>query len=79
MERAEIFEKVVALAAETLGVDESSITEDTTFDDLGADSFDKLALVTAFEDEFDTTLDDEVLESIASVKDAVDAIEQAQN
>lgn len=79
MERAEIFEKVVALAAETLGVDESSVTEDTTFDDLGADSFDKLALVTAFEDEFDTTLDDEVLESIASVKDAVDAIEQAQN
>lgn len=79
MERAEIFEKVVALAAETLGVDESNITEDTTFDDLGADSFDKLALVTAFEDEFDTTLDDEVLESIVSVKDAVDAIEQAQN
>lgn len=79
MERAEIFDKVVALAAETLGADADSMTEETTFDDLGADSFDKLALVTAFEDEFETTLDDEVLESIASVRDAVDAIEQAQN
>ena len=48
----------------------------TTFEDLGADSFDRLELVTAFEEEFDATLPDEVLQSIDSVKDAVDAIEK---
>lgn len=50
----------------------------TSFDDLNADSFDKLELVTAFEEEFDLTLDDETLASITSVADAVNAIESVQ-
>ena len=43
-----------------------------------ADSFDLLELVTALEDEFDLTFDDEALEKIATVGDAVSAIEAAQ-
>ncbi|WP_028264162.1 acyl carrier protein [Atopobium fossor] len=78
MDRAAILEKVIALVCETLEADEDSVDEDTTFDDLNADSFDKLELVTAFEDEFDLALEDEVLVSINSVGDAVNAIENAQ-
>lgn len=78
MDRATIMEKVVSLVTETLECDPSAVTEDAKFVDLGADSFDLLELVTAFEDEFGTTLDDDVLQGIVTVKDAVDAIENAQ-
>ena len=78
MERTEILEKVRDIASDVLGVDADEITEETTFDDLDADSLDRLQLVTAMEDEFDLELDDDKLAAINSVADAVDAIESAQ-
>ena len=78
MERSEIFDKIVDIASDVLGVDASSITERTTFDDLNADSLDRLQLVTAMEDEFELEIDDEKLMTIASVSDAIEAIESAQ-
>ena len=77
MDRATIFNKVAALVAETLEVDEDTITESLRFDELGADSFDLLELVTALEDEFDMTMDDDSLGQIATVGDVVDAIQNA--
>ncbi len=77
MNRDEIFEKLQDLVAETLEVDPSEVTITASLDDLGADSFAKLELVTAMEDAFDVSLDDEVLESIDTVSDAVDAIAEA--
>ena len=78
MDRAAILEKIIALVCDTLDAEAADVTEDTTFDDLNADSFDKLELVTALEDEFGLTLDDDVLASIGYVHDAVDAIAAAQ-
>ena len=78
MDRAAILQKVTDLVCETLDADAADVTEDTTFDDLNADSFDKLELVTGLEDDFGLTLDDEVLEKIETVRDAVDAIASAQ-
>ncbi|MBR3327271.1 MAG: acyl carrier protein [Atopobiaceae bacterium] len=78
MDREAIQEKVAELVAETLEVDVEGITEETRFDELGADSFDLLELVTTFEDEFGFTMDDESLSEIQSVGDAIDAIESAQ-
>ena len=78
MERSEILSKVADIAADVLGVDAADITEETTFDDLDADSLDRLQLVTAMEDEFDIEIPDEKLEAISSVADAVDAIDAAQ-
>lgn len=78
MDRSEILNKVVDIASDVLGVNASDLTEETTFDDLDADSLDRLQLVTAMEDEFDLEIPDEKLESINSVADAVDAIESAQ-
>ena len=48
----------------------------TTFDDLDANSLDRLQLVTAMEDEFDIEIDDDKLMAINSVAEAIDAIEQ---
>ena len=78
MDRTEIFNNVADIASDVLGIDIDQITEETTFDALDADSLDRLQLVTAFEDEFDIEMDEERLLAIASVADAIDAIEATQ-
>lgn len=78
MERSEIFEKVADIASDVLGINAAEVSETTTFDDLDADSLDRLQLVTAMEDEFDLEIDEEKLLSINSVADAIEAIESAR-
>ena len=79
MDRTAILERVIEIVLETLDVEDGiEIDEETSFKSLGADSFELLELVTTMEDEFDLTFDDEALEAIATVRDAVDAIEGAQ-
>lgn len=75
MERSEIFEKVADIASDVLGIEAGDVTEEMTFEDLDADSLDRLQLVTAMEDEFDIEIDDEKLEAINSVSDAIEAIQ----
>lgn len=45
-------EKVINLIAEHLDMDESEITEDSTFEDLGIDSLDAVEIMMETEDEF---------------------------
>ena len=78
MDRSEIFDKIAEVTADVLGVDVADISDETTFDDLDADSLERLQLVTAIEDEFDLEIEDETLLSLNSVADAVDAIENAK-
>ncbi|ERL12678.1 putative acyl carrier protein [Coriobacteriaceae bacterium BV3Ac1] len=78
MDRSEIFDKVAMLIAETLEVDADELTETTSFNDLGADSFDMLELVTAMEDEFEVTVDEDGLGEIETIGDAIDVILKAQ-
>jgi acyl carrier protein len=79
MDRAAILEKVIEVVRDTLDVEEGTTLGDaTSFEDLGADSFDLLELVTALEDEFGLTFDDEILQKIKTIGDAVDAIVDAQ-
>ena len=47
MDRSEIFDKIAEIAADVLGVDVADISDETTFDDLDADSLERLQLVTA--------------------------------
>lgn len=78
MDRSEIFDKIAEVAADVLDVDVAEISDETTFDDLDANSLERLQLVTAIEDEFNLEIDDETLLSLNSVADAVDAIENAR-
>lgn len=78
MERNEILEKIIEIASDVLGTNPDDVNEQTTFDDLDADSLDRLQLVAAMEDEFDLEIDEEKLLAISSVADAVEAIESAQ-
>ena len=68
-------EKIKAIIAEVLNIDADSITEDTTFvDDLGADSLDIFQIIMGIEEEYDIELDNESVEQIQTVGDAVKAI-----
>lgn len=72
-----IFEKVKKIVVENLGVEESKVTESSSFvEDLGADSLDQVELVMAFEEEFGIEIPDDVAETITTVKKAVEYIEQ---
>lgn len=74
-----MLEKIKAMTAETLGVDEEKITENTSFaEDLGTDSLDLFELVMALEEEFDVEIPTEELEQLKTVGDVVKYLEQNQ-
>ena len=70
-----IFEKLAALLAEQFSVDVDSITMDTTFEDLNADSLDIVELTMALEEEFGVTIADEELPNMKTVGDLVKYLE----
>ena len=54
MSNEELFNSIKQMIVDQLGVDEDTITEDSSFvDDLNADSLDMVELVMAMEQEFD--------------------------
>ena len=72
------FEKIKAIIAEVLNVDENEITMETTFtDDLGADSLDVFQIIMGLEEEFDIESANEDAEKIVTVGDAVEQIKNA--
>ena len=74
-----ILEKLKGIIVDQLDVDEDQITLEASFqDDLDADSLDGVELIMAIEDEFDIEIPDEDAEKIATVKDAVDYIQNNQ-
>ena len=67
-----IFEKLATLLSEQFGVDVDSITMDTSFEDLGADSLDIVEMTMAVEEEFGLEdMDEEDLSGISTVADLV--------
>ena len=73
---SEVADRVKKIVIEHLGVEESKVTENTSFiDDLGADSLDTVELVMAFEEEFGCEIPDGEAEKIQTIKDAITFIE----
>ncbi len=73
---SDVGDRVKKIVLEHLGVEESKVTEGTSFiDDLGADSLDTVELVMAFEEEFGCEIPDEEAEKILTIKDAITFIE----
>ena len=54
-----MLEKVKEIVAEGLDVNAADLTEETTFESLGADSLDLMDMVMTFEDEFGVEIDTE--------------------
>jgi acyl carrier protein len=74
---ASIFERVRAIIAERLGVDEEKVTLEAEFiGDLNADSLDLVEVIMAMEQEFGVEIKDEDAENMRTVRDAVQYIEE---
>ena len=72
----EIKGKIKKIVADHLGIEEEKVTEEASFiDDLGADSLDTVELVMAFEEKFGIEIPDDAAETIQTVKNAIDYIE----
>ena len=76
----EIVNKVKGIIIDKLGVEPSEVTETASFtNDLGADSFDTVELLLEFERVFDIKIPDEETSTIATVKDAIDKVNEKIN
>ena len=67
-----IFERLARILAEQFGLDEEDITEETGFEDLGADSVDLVELSMNLEEEFG--IDEMSEEDIASIHNVGDLV-----
>ena len=77
--REEIYERVKEVLTEQLGVEETEINEEASFqEDLDADSLDLVELIMSLEEEFGMEISDEDAERIQKVSDAVEYIEEHQ-
>ena len=74
MDRETALAKIRKIASEQFGTN-AEITEDTHFaNDLDADSLDLLTMVMGFEEEFGTTIPDDKVESLSTVRDVIDFV-----
>lgn len=69
-----VFEKIKTIICDKLEIEESKVTLETTFEDLGADSLDLFEVIMDIEEEFDIKLEE--ASEIKTVKDAVDYVEK---
>lgn len=72
-----VFEKMKKILSEQLDADADSITLETDIqDDLGADSLDVVEMLMSIEDEFEIEIPDEKIESLKTVGQVVEYIQE---
>jgi acyl carrier protein len=72
--------KVQTIVAEQLGVEIAEVKPEASFqNDLGADSLDLVEVVMALEEVFEVEITDEDADSIRTVQEAVDFIDQKKS
>lgn len=74
-----MLEKIMEIAADSLGADVQTLTPETSFkEDLGADSLDLFEMVMALEEAFDVEIPSEDLEEIKTIGDVEAYIQKLQ-
>ncbi|PMB84474.1 acyl carrier protein [Dolosicoccus paucivorans] len=74
-----VFETVQQLVVDRFGVHEDKVTPEMTFQDLGADSLDVVEVIMELEDFYNVQFDDDRIESLATIGDAVNYLEELTN
>jgi acyl carrier protein len=77
MENPEVLRRVEKVVAQVLKVEPKDIRPESNFSfDLGADSMSSVALVAAFEEEFDIEMEEDKAREVQTVGDAAEFIAQ---
>ncbi|MEJ7848284.1 MAG: phosphopantetheine-binding protein [Pyrinomonadaceae bacterium] len=71
-----VSERVIRVFAQFKKVEPEEIRLETTFEELGFDSLDGLNLIFELEEEFDVVVPDDKVQSMKSVAEVVEGIEQ---
>ena len=66
------------LLVDTFGVPEGDVQPDATFESLGLDSLDVVELTLVLEEETGVKLEDEELEDVRTVRDAINKVSEKQ-
>ena len=75
LSREEVLEQIKSELSQKLGIEESEITEDASFEeDLGADSLDLVEVVMDLEDQFGLKIPDEDARELTTVGKAIDYV-----
>ena len=73
--REEVYERVKGVLVDQLGIEESEITEEASFqEDLDADSLDLVELIMELEDRYGISISEEQAAKIETVGQAVDFV-----
>ena len=73
---SEVEAQVKQIVVDHLGIDQEKVSPESKFiDDLGADSLDTVELVMAFEEKFGIEIPDDAAETIQTVQNAIDYIQ----
>mmetsp|Transcript_19705 Transcript_19705/g.29917 ORF Transcript_19705/g.29917 Transcript_19705/m.29917 type:complete len:117 (+) Transcript_19705:84-434(+) len=75
----EVMGTIQQIVADQLGVDTGAVTEDSTFEELGADSLDQVELIMALEEAFEIDIDDDAASSMTNLKDVIDYIGKSKS
>ncbi|HZS93177.1 MAG TPA: acyl carrier protein [Chloroflexota bacterium] len=77
MDQGNVEERVRRIISDQLGVDESQVTPNASFEeDLNADSLDLVELIMSLEEEFNIEISEEEAERIRTVGDAIEYIRE---
>ena len=69
-------QQVIEIIAKKKKVDPSTITLDTTFQELAIDSLDGMDLIFTFEDTFNISVPDNVVQQMKGVREVVEGLRQ---
>jgi len=73
---SEVLERVRRVVAENQQIEPQKITIDSTFEELGIDSFDGVNLLFGIEGEFDIQVSDEDAKKLRGIRDVVEGVER---
>ena len=69
------FEKIRGIIVDQLGIEETEVSLESTFEDLGVDSLGIFEVIMAIEEEFNIQIPNEDAENIKTIGDAVKYVE----
>lgn len=76
IDKNETKEIVIKIIAATLKREQSSISEDATLQNLGADSLDIIEIIMNIEEQFLIHIDDEKAEKLKTIQDVIEYVQE---